>query len=395
MSHTRTPEEHLAEVSRTLREVCPRPVVNLPALNAMGRTLATAVAAPQDSPAFDNSQMDGYALSAEQLSGGVFPVGPTIAAGADPSRLYPDAISTHLAPIMTGARIPAGTAAIVPVERCDPPEFVTDGNVRVPATDRGQFIRRVGSDLAKGAELFPAGHRVNARTVGAAALLGVQDLPVLRPARVVICTGGEEIGGTGAAQIPDANGPMLAALCDRHHIEVAAHISTSDSPEALEAALTSAISEYRPDAIISSGGISHGKFEVVRQVLEPHGGWFGHVSQQPGGPQGLATFRDTPVICLPGNPVSTAVSFRLFVAPTLGEAQPPFTTIAGEDVQGIAGRECFVRGGVENEEGSLRSRPIGGRGSHLLAQSAAATVLLRIPADTLVREGESVETYWL
>ena len=420
MSHSRTPQQHRAAVDALIG---PRPTVQLPLTAALGRSLTESVMAPGDLPQFDNSQMDGYAVADCHLAGGTFPIGPTVAAGVDPSGpgLYPAGLGAddaEVAPIMTGAKIPDATVAIIPIERCRPDTFRDGGEVTIPATTAGDFIRRQGSDLAAGAELFRAGDIVNPRTVGAAALMGLTTLPVAEPARVVICTGGDEIspagnllagnppsgnlpaaaatsaaGRTSVATIPDANGPMLQALCAQHLITVAGHVQTRDNPDALKAALEAAVDTYKPTAIITSGGISQGRFEVVRQVLEPAGGWFGHVAQQPGGPQGLSTIAETPVISLPGNPVSTAVSFRLFVAPVLGQAPSPRTVRLLHDIEGLPGRECFVRATTVWKDSTVWAEQVSDKGSHLLAQSTAADCLLAIPAGQNLRAGDKVTSY--
>lgn len=411
MSHSRTPQQHRAAVDALIG---PRPTVQLPLTAALGRSLTESVMAPGDLPQFDNSQMDGYAVAECHLDGGSFPIGPTIAAGIDPDAAgyYPhgltaqsgDSTNVAVAPIMTGAKIPAGTAAIIPIERCQPDSFQDSGYVTVPSSARGDFIRRQGSDLARGDTLFAAGHVVNPRTIGAAAAAGLSTLPVVEPARVIICTGGDEIGEEAVseqtkdsahdrAMILDANGPMLESLCAQHQIEVVGRIRTRDEPEALDAALRSAVDRYSPTAIITSGGISQGRFEVVRQVLEPSGGWFGHVDQQPGGPQGLAMFADTPVISLPGNPVSTAVSFRLFVAPVLGEASDPLRAQVSEELIGLQTRECFLRAKMVWKENGVWAEPVSGKSSHLLAQSTTADCLLAVPADCTLHAGDMATIY--
>ncbi|MDH2455670.1 molybdopterin molybdotransferase MoeA [Corynebacterium bovis] len=397
----RTPEEHLAAVTEAVRGAVPglhdAADGGVPVELAVGRTLVDAVEARVDSPPFDNSQMDGYALGAHHLDGGTFPVGRTLPAGRDPATVCPAGVGAEVVPVMTGARLPDGTAAVVPVEDCTPASFVPAGGaVTVPPTGRGLYIRRRGSDLRAGDVLFPAGHRVSPRTVGAAAAQGLDTVPVRRTARVLLCTGGDEIGGAGRASVPDANGPMLRALCRRHLIDVAGHVRTSDDPEEFARALDGAVREYRPTAVVTSGGISHGQFEVVRQVLEPRGGWFGHVAQQPGGPQGLAVVDGTPVIALPGNPVSTAVSFRLFVAPVLGEVPATVTARAGEPLAALPagdGRCRFLRARTEVRDGVLTVTTVGGAGSHLLAQSAGADCLVRVRAGEDVAPGEVVEVY--
>ncbi|MEJ6549279.1 molybdopterin molybdotransferase MoeA [Corynebacterium sp. USCH3] len=417
----RTPEDHLGAVRALVGEL---PVEHAAPADAVGRRLVADVTAAEDSPRFDNSQMDGYALGEAHLAGGAFPVGPTIPAGADPRDILTGlsgptrGVVDRVIPVMTGARLPADTAAVVPVEACAPSEFF-DGDdsddsdnsesatVTVPAAPAGQFVRTRGSDIRAGAVLLPAGHRVNPRTVGVAAAQGITGLPVRRRARIVVCTGGDEIGSAGdipgAASIRDANGPMLEALCTAHGIAVAGTVRTSDNPDAFRAALADAVDRARPDAVVTSGGISHGRFEVVRQVLQSATGveaaWFGHVAQQPGGPQGLARFHGVPVVCLPGNPVSTAVSFRLFVAPVLGEVNATVTGRLAAPVQGLAGRDCFLRartevGAADGAHGAVVTvTPVGGTGSHLLAQSVEADCLVRIPAGEDLGRGAVVTVY--
>jgi molybdopterin molybdotransferase len=426
----RTPEDHLAAVRALFGE---SPVEHAAPADAVGRRLVADVTAVEDSPRFDNSQMDGYALGDAHLAGGTFPVGPTIPAGADPRDILTGltglaaGVDERVIPVMTGARLPAGTAAVVPVEACEPSEFLgSDGNgssdngdngepvtVTVPAAPAGQFVRTRGSDIRAGAVLLPAGHRVNPRTVGVAAAQGITGLPVRRRARIVVVTGGDEIGSAGdipgAASIRDANGPMLEALCAAHDIVVAGTVRTSDNPDAFRVSLADAVDRARPDAVVTSGGISHGRFEVVRQVLQSgtgvEAGWFGHVAQQPGGPQGLARFHGVPVVCLPGNPVSTAVSFRLFIAPVLGEVEETVTGRLNTPVQGLVGRDCFLRArrevgaddgthGAHGAHGAVVTvTPVGGTGSHLLAQSAEADCLARIPAGKDLDRGAVVSVY--
>lgn len=379
-----TPEEHAAAIARLITE---QPAVAVPLIDARGRLLAAPVTAEFDSPRFDNSQMDGYALSAAHLAGGELPVGTTLAAGTDPDALYPDGIGAEIVPIMTGAKVPRGTAAIVAIEHCDPPTFGA-ATVAVPADiPLGQFIRPAGSDIAAGETLLEAGAVITPVAIGVLAGQGITDVEVRGRHRVIVCTGGAEIGADSAAAIPDSNGPMLQALCAQAGIDVAAHVRTNDDPEQLAAVLGSVIEQLNPTAIITSGGISAGEFEVIRQVLAPHG-WFGHVDQQPGGPQGWAVFHDVPVICLPGNPVSTLVSFRLFVAPLLGTAPAPVTSVMGTDAPGLPTKEQFLRGVIADGT----AHPVGGAGSHLLAQALGATCLIRIPAGG-VPAGTTVTAY--
>lgn len=375
----RTPETHAREVAAALPA---RQATTVPLTQAQDMVLAADIHAGFPSPRFDNSQMDGYALP--QCAAGTYPVGPTIAAGTEPAQVLDSPLSSAC-PIMTGAKVPEGTAAIVPIERCEPQEFLAPGGrITVPETSPGQFIRRTGSDLEEGALLAARGDKLTPVRLAALASQGIAEVEVYRPARILICTGGAEIGH-GSAAIPDANAPLLTAMAQRAGIDVAGYITTDDDPQALERAFTEAIAQHRPDAIITSGGISAGKFEVVRQVLD---GWFGHVDQQPGGPQGIASFRGTPVICLPGNPVSTLVSFRLFVAPALGWEPEPFCVPLAAGIEGLPHRDQFRRGRVDS-----RAHILGGASSHLLAQAADATHLIRIPAGQHLEKGQEVEVY--
>lgn len=378
----RTPEDHLLALSQLLPE---RPARATPLSQALGTRLVDDLHAVADSPRFDNSQMDGYALSLAQVrqTPARFAVGPTIPAGTDPDSHYPQGVTDRIAPIMTGAKLPAGAAAIVPVEKCEPGEFAAEGEqVLVPQLPEGQFIRPAGSDITTGELLLSAGAVIDPVAIGVLASQGITEVEVATPARVVLCTGGAEVGGGGdaVASIPDSNGPMLQALCERAGIAVAARVLTNDDLAQLETDLGAAVAEHSPTAIITSGGISHGKFEVIRQLLESHG-WFGHVAQQPGGPQGLSTFRGTPVICLPGNPISTMVSFRLFVAPLLGIVPEPVTARLSQDVRGLPDRDQFLRGKLYVDDLEVhRVVPVGGAGSHLLAQALSANCLIQIKA---------------
>ena len=375
----RTPETHAREVAAALPA---RQATSVPLTQAQDMVLAADIHAGFPSPRFDNSQMDGYALP--QCAAGTYPVGPTIAAGPEPAQVLNGPLASAC-PIMTGAKVPDGTAAIVPIERCEPQEFLSPGGrITVPVTTPGQFIRRTGSDLEESALLAARGDKLTPVRLAALASQGIDEVEVYRPARILICTGGAEIGH-GSAAIPDANAPLLTAMARRAGIDVAGYITTDDDPQALERAFTEAIAQHRPDAIITSGGISAGKFEVVRQVLD---GWFGHVDQQPGGPQGIAAFRGTPVICLPGNPISTLVSFRLFVAPALGWAPQPFRIPLAAGIDGLPHKDQFRRGRVDSH-----AHVLGGASSHLLAQAADATHLIRIPARQRLEAGEEAEVY--
>lgn len=379
----RTYEEHLAAIRASLPQ--PR-AVSTPLTSAIGRRAAATYRAQHDLPPFDNSQMDGYALPT--TDGGTFTVGRTIAAGNPPG----DLTEGTALPIMTGAKIPEGTATIVPVEHCDPPHFPKEGGtVTVPAAPE-QFIRRAGSDVQAGTILVNEHALLDAPSIATLASQGLTDVLTFAPARILICTGGAEIGGEGEASIPDSNAPMLAALATQYDIDVAGFVRTNDDPAALRADLAEAVITHRPDVIVASGGISHGKFEVIRQIFEEDG-WFGHVAQQPGGPQGLSRLGDVPVVCFPGNPISTLVSFRLYLAPLLGHAPSPFRAHLTELADGLNNREQFRRGTISIADGTAHTSFLGGTSSHLMSQAIGANALIRVPANSRLQPGDLVEVF--
>ena len=400
---------------------------SVPLTEASGRVLAAPLAAPEPSPRFANSQMDGYAIS--ELRGGRFVVGPEIPAGTDPQQLPGKSSpqterSLPLAwPVMTGSRLPEGTHAVLPVERAEPPEFLPEGAViTVPSLESGAFVREAGSDVAEGAELAPAGTVLTPPLIALAAQLGWERLPVRARPRLLVVTGGEEIVETGArpgpAQVRDANAVLLSALAGGQGAEVVASVRTGDDPAALARVLGEAAATHTPDLILTSGGISHGRYEVVRQLLLGSPGfWVGSVSQQPGGPQCRGSYEGLPVIGLPGNPVSTWVSFRMLLAPALAEAfgavPPPRPVMArmAAAAEGIDGRTQFRRGRLEPGEGggwessesefpalrppaltatAPRAVLLGGPGSHLLAQGALAEALIEIPPGARLAPGDPV-----
>lgn len=427
----RSPEQHLQAIGRHLNGAGWRPrSEHVPVGEALGRVLAADVAAQIDSPAFDNSQMDGYAVGADQLGGGEFRLVATIPAGADPTEIWPAGVGgEQVAAVMTGGRLPQGCVAVVPVEACQPSTFEEveadpARKVRIPATSAGSFVRGQASDMAAGTRILRSGQVIDPLVM---AVLVQQKLPtveVYRAPRVVICTGGDETAVDAPVDarfaVADVNGPMLRELCAAWGIDVAGHVHTSDNISELRAKLQAVLAGHEVDCIITSGGISHGRFEVFRQLLGgaesngqasagrstgPGAAWFGHVAQQPGGPQGIATFEGVPVICLPGNPISTLVSFRLFVVPALSPrfagAAAAFDQLGSrparllEAVEGLAdNREQFRRAIAQlDASGRLTVRAVGAPGSHFLAQAVTANCLLRVGAGARLQAEDTVSIY--
>lgn len=368
------------------------------------RVLARAVTSPVPLPVFDNSQMDGFAVRSAEAGAVVRVVAP-VPAGAVPAPLEPGTA----APIMTGARIPDGADAVVPVEATPPGAFPAalelDGLTVPDGTTAGAFVRRAGSDVALGAELAPAGAPVTPALLGALASAGVGEASVVRPVRVVVVSTGSELAGDAArdgldgagAVVRDANGVALrAALAEVG--AVARGVRLSDDPAAFLPGLASAVGDWA-DVVLTTGGISAGAYEVVRQVLGPRGLAVTPVAMQPGGPQALGlvelTGRSVPVVAFPGNPVSALVSFEVFLRPVLAAVvgapdRPTADVPVAESASSPVGKHQVRRGRVTDGQVHF----VGGPSSHLLGHLAAATHLVHVPLGTDSVEPGDLLTVW-
>ncbi|MCX4095349.1 gephyrin-like molybdotransferase Glp [Nocardia sp. alder85J] len=384
-------DDHRDRVEQLLRPLAWRAVDPAPMAEALGRRLAEDVRAPVELPVFRNSAMDGYALRAESVptAPATLPLAGVIAAGDRGDRPLPPGAAVK---IMTGAPIPPGADCVVPVE-----ETSTDG-VTVTIGQRcaaGDFIREPGSDVRAGQLLVPAGTLVQPRHIAALAAVGLTTLPVFRRVRAAVLTTGDELVPAGTPLAPgriyDSNGIALAAALAANGAEVVSVEHSTDDPAVFREMLSAATKSA--DVVFTSGGVSKGDFEVVKDVLATLGGEFGSVAMQPGGPQGVSVIDGVPVLSFPGNPVSTLVSFEVFARPILRElaglsAIPKYTVPLRDPVQSPAGRRQFLRGRLESGAVALVSGP----GSHLIAAMAQADVLIDIPpAATELAAGSNVE----
>jgi molybdopterin molybdotransferase len=297
--------------------------------------------------------------------------------------------------IMTGAPVPPGADTVVPIEDTRR----VDGGVEILRTRQvGDYVREAGSDLTAGSVLLPAGLRLASRHLAALAAANQQEVTVRSRVRVAVVSTGDELvpPGTplGHGRLPDANGIALATAASAVGAEVVDLQLTGDDAARLAATLDRAIASGA-ELIITSGGISMGAHEPVRQLLEPLGATVGTVDMQPGGPQAHARYRDVPVVCFPGNPVSSQLSFALFLAPLLREIAglPPVTRTAlplAAALTSTPGRRQFLRGRRTGDGGV---ETVAGPGSHLVAALAAADVLIDVPAEvTALPVGAPVAT---
>ncbi|WP_378147162.1 gephyrin-like molybdotransferase Glp [Cnuibacter sp. UC19_7] len=366
----------------------------------VARYLAADVVAPRALPGFDNSQMDGFAVLAADLESAApgspvaLPVAGRIAAG--------DAAPPHrpgtATPIMTGAPLPPGADAVVPVERVDPPLFPapgTEATIRFTApVGSGTYVRAQGSDVAAGQVLLHAGDRLTPARAGVINGVGLTGVAVRRRLRVLLVPTGHEIRDPGEdlapGRIHDSNSVALTAALQSIGCDVDVRPCRSDDAEDLLAILDAATrgeADGTPDLVITVGGVSAGAREVVRDALGPIGVRFEKVALQPGGPQGLglAALRDgrtLPVVCLPGNPVSALVSFEAFLRGAL-------LTTAGATVVGRERRRAPISHDLDSPPHVLQLRrgvlvdgelqTLGGPSSHLLHSLAGSTVLIHVP----------------
>jgi molybdopterin molybdotransferase len=355
------------------------PVVPLPLADCVGRVLGEDIVAPVSLPPFDNSAMDGYAVRAADVAGGpvTLPVPEDIPAG----RTDVVALEPHTAHrIMTGAPVPPGADAVVKVEDTDGGEHRVA--VRVPV-EVGTHIRRAGEDVAAGATVLRTGTVLGSAQLGLAAAVGQATLPVYRPVRVLVLSTGSELVEPGNplrhGQIYESNSVLLAAAAREAGAEPTVLRFVPDDVTAFHEAVAS---QPDVDVLITSGGVSAGAFEVVKDALSGQGVEFLRVAMQPGGPQGSGTFKELPVVSLPGNPVSSALSFELFVRPALRSSmgfadadRPRMRAVLAEGLRSPAGKRQYRRGRLAGSSVT----PVGGPGSHLLAAFAAADCLIEVP----------------
>lgn len=412
-------EQHLASILTTIATL---PAITVPIAQALHRTLATDVRAAADVPGFDNSAMDGYALRRADAATATTetPVPLTVVAdlpagSAENPRLQPGEATR----IMTGAPVPDDADCIVPIEDTD------EGTATVlifRAPSEAAFIRPQGTDVRADAAVLPAGRILGPRDLAAAAAAGVGSLSVIPAPRVGVLSTGSELRQPGEplarGQIHDSNSLLLEALiteCGGIPVQLG---SVPDDDDALRTILDTHAPDL--DAIITSGGVSVGAYDVVKAVLAPLGIWFGPVRMQPGKPQGFGRFpvgnaraaadgsssaSSTATIgtatapdsgpllfALPGNPVSVFVSFETFVRPALltlaGRTpivRPTLTATVTTGWRSPAGRAQYMPAVVEEDgQGAASVRPAsaGGAGSYLVASLASANAVAFVPEDT-------------
>jgi molybdopterin molybdotransferase len=397
----RSVEEHQRIVAELITA---RPATTAELPDAERLMLVHDVTATVSLPVFDNSAMDGYAVRADEVASATaehpmkLPVAEDIPAGRiDIPPLEPG--TAHR--IMTGAPIPAGATAVVPVEATD---ARTDIVTIYAPSGEGTFIRRAGEDVAAGTTVLPAGQAVTPAVLGLAAALGLQELTVIPRQRVLVISTGSELVSPGTplrpGQIYESNSIMLSAAVRDAGAEVVATLTARDDVAQFAALLDRYATES--DLIITSGGVSAGAYEVVKDAFGragDRGVEFVKVAMQPGMPQGAGRVAGTPIVTVPGNPVSALVSFEVFIRPALRMAmglpapqRPRRFAVLTEMLTSPAGKRQFRRGVFDAAAGTAVS--YGPPASHHLRWLASANCLLDIPADVAEIQAGSRLQIW-
>jgi len=384
-----------------LDSVSPRGVERVEILESLGRTLAEEIVAPWDLPAADNSAMDGYAVIASDcLEPAALEVIGHIPAGA----VSTVAVSSGFAfKIMTGARTPPGCDAVAPIE-----ETEEQGNrvfIKRPVR-KGQHIRYKGEDVREGESVVTAGTIIRPTEISMLASCGRVFVPVYRKPTVAILSTGDELIELGEPAAPgriiNSNALSLAASVREAGCEPIMLGIARDNHEDHRRKM---IEGFKSDALITSAGVSAGDHDHVRDVLKELGveHKFWKVAMKPGGPTAFGMKDGTPVFSLPGNPVSTMVTFEIFVRPALLRMlgrqrviRPTVTVTLAEEVSKKAGKVQFVRLRLERDGRGFRGRSSGDQHTGILKTMLMADAMAVLPAEaTRFAAGAEVDAYLL
>ena len=392
-------DEALAKLLASARPVAD--IEEVPTLEATKRVLARPQRSTMDVPSMDNSAMDGYAVRLSDLRSSMrLKVGQKVMAGSVGKPLEPGTAAR----IFTGASIPSGADAVVMQEHCEAENgFVVVKKLPNP----GEWIRLVGSDIKEGGEILPAGKRLLPQDTGLAASVGLKTLPVFRKLKLGLFFTGDELAMPGEPLAPgriyNSNRFTLRGLAEIFGCELRDYGIVPDTLEATREALRRAAAEC--DLIVTSGGVSVGEADYVKPAVEAEGSllmW--RIAMKPGRPLAFGQVKNSFFIGLPGNPVSSFVTFLIFVRPFILKAQG-VVDVAPRSIQARAdfdwlkpdARREFLR--VKwNAQGGLELYPT--QDSAVLTSTAWADGLVDNPAGRAIRKGEPVrflpysELYW-
>lgn len=392
-------ERILAKFQTTTTEI-------LSLIASSGRVLAVDISAAHELPSFDNSSMDGFAIRAEDTNGSRL----TLSVVADiPAGVKPNLTLTtgQAARIMTGAQMPEGADAVIPVEDTD--FHSREAGTLAPQTvsferkvNSGENVRPRGMDLKAGQVVLKKGRTLQPQDLGLLASLGFPTVEVFGKPRVALLSSGNELievdQPLAEGKIHDSNSYMLAALIESAGAEVLRLGVAKDTRDSVSALFERAVTE-NVDLILSSAGVSVGAFDYIKEVIEAQGSMdFWRVNMRPGKPLAFGEYRGVNFIGLPGNPVSAFAGFEVFVRDVLnklsGRADGSRLRIkvrCAEEIESD-GRESYLRAMLHEENGILSARLTGHQGSGNLLSLVQADALLIIPAGVkCVPAGQEVE----
>jgi molybdopterin molybdotransferase len=396
----------LDEAQAFVMERCPRadPIV-MPAAELLGRVIATDVESDEFVPPFANTAMDGFAVRSADLvevPRELRVIGTLAAGGVAEQAVGPG----EALRIMTGAPMPSGADGVIMVERTAVSDDGSTVEVLAPV-EPGQHVRGAGEDIRPGDVVITAGSVLRPGQLGLLATLGMDSVSAYPVPRVgVLSTGDELRSGPGPlepGQIRDSNRPALLALVESSGFDGVDLGCIPDDEAEIERALRHGVETC--DALVSSGGVSMGDFDYVKAVLGRIGDmrWM-QVAIKPAKPLAFGTIGSVPVFGLPGNPVSSMVSFELFARPALRQmaghdelGRPMRMAVAAADLRRRAdGKIQFMRVRADTaSDGTITVTPTAGQGSHQLSAMAAANALAVLPDGDGVPAGASVETLLL
>ncbi|MCC6803540.1 MAG: molybdopterin molybdotransferase MoeA [Anaerolineae bacterium] len=394
-------------VERILSGISPLGDERVPLLDALGRVLAEPVVSEISLPPFANSSMDGFAVRASNTKYATkdqptaIRVVMDIPAGSSPDRVLH---TGQAARIMTGAPLPEGADAIIPVEDTDQ-TWKPGDNSELPTVvaiyapvHAGDCVRPVGEDIMAGQTVLQAGTVIGAAELGVLAALGQADVPVKRRPRVAIVGSGDELVDVNEpitpGKIRDTNSYTLFGLISANGGEPIRIPTARDTLDDVRRCFREAL-DQQPDLIISSAGVSVGAFDVVRTVIEELGQIdFWRVNLRPGKPLAFGSVGNVPFFGLPGNPVSAMVTFDVFVRPALlrlgGRTDPtPAVEATLREPLKSDGRRSYIRVKLSREDGRYVATSTGTQSSGALMSMVLADGLLIIPENvTEARAGE-------
>jgi molybdopterin molybdotransferase len=394
-------------LDRILSEISTLERVQVPLSAATGMVLAEDIIAQEDIPPFANSAMDGFALhSKDSAPRNGQPARLRVTGSVAAGYLADHAIEEGTAMrIMTGAPVPPGADSVIQVELTRSEEINSAHVEILQEVAPGNNIRLAGDDMQRGQVVLKQGTEISAWEIGVLATLGYANVPVIRRARVAILGTGDEIIDIDQAlqpgKIRNSNSYLLEAVvrdagAEPHLLGVA-----SDTVESLREKFSAAL---RYDLILTSGGVSVGDFDLVKNILTEQGQMnFWRINMRPGKPVAFGHIGNTPLLGLPGNPVSTAVTFELFGRPVIRKMQghthlfkPQIDVIVVDEVQDRTPRRHYVRAHVAWNGTHFIARTTGNQGSHIMTSLLNANALMIVPeGDTKIVPGSKIKAIML